>query len=274
MITLGQPDTEYHADPHVGSTDAKLWLDSPQLFKDKLDGVVIRKDSRAFQLGRAAHLLFLQPDEFTKAISTGPINEKTGKPYGPDTSAYSSWATMNPGKIILGQRDIDDLNRMQDRMPPQIKGILRSGGVAESSYYLTLAGVAVKCRPDWIIDGTIYDLKSIGNMADAEKHISKSKYWFSHSWYRMIVKAETGKAMPFRFIFAEKSPPYRWRVVDLGADWIGYADATVDRVLGEIAEAQRTGDYSDRGEVCMTVEQPAWGDDAEFEDDEEGGISL
>jgi hypothetical protein len=266
MIIHGQPDTEYHADPHIGSTDAKLWIDSPQLFKDKQDGVVIRKDSRAFQLGRAAHLLFLQPDEFTKAISTGPINEKTGKPYGPDTSAYSSWATMNPGKIVLGQRDLDDLNRMQDRMPAQIKDILRPGGVAESSYYLTLAGVAVKCRPDWIIDGTIYDLKSIGNMADAEKHISKFKYWFSHAWYRMIVKAETGKTMPFRFIFAEKSPPYRWRIIDIDADWIGYADATVDRVLGEIAEAQRTGDYSDRGEVSVMASRPAW----ESDDEEDG----
>jgi hypothetical protein len=274
MIINGQSDTVYHANPAIGSTTAKLWLDSPQLFKDKRDGVVIRKDIRAFQLGRAAHLLFLQPDEFAKAISTGPINDKTGKPYGAETAAYSSWATMNPGKIILGQRDIDDLNRMQDRMPSQIKDILRSGGVAESSYYLTLAGVAVKCRPDWIIDGVIYDLKTIGSMADAEKHISKFKYWFSHAWYRMIVKAETGKALPFRFIFSEKSPPYRWRVVELGADWIGYADVTVDRVLGEIAEAQRTGDYSDRGDVCMVVEQPAWGDDAEFEDDEEGGISL
>jgi hypothetical protein len=269
MIVIGQPDTEYHADPHIGSTDAKLWLESPQLFKDKLDGVVIRKDSRAFQLGRAAHILFLQPDEFAKAIGTGPINEKTGKPYGADTAAYSSWAAMNPGKIILGQRDLDDLNRMQDRMPPQIKDILRSGGVAESSYYLTLAGVAVKCRPDWISNGTIYDIKTIGNMADAEKHISRYKYWFSHAWYRMIVKAETGKAMPFRFLFAEKSPPYRWKLIDIDADWIGYADASVDRALGEIAEAQRTGDWSDRGEITVMASRPAWESDDD-EDTEDG----
>jgi hypothetical protein len=269
MIIHVQTDTEYHADPHIGSTDAKLWLESPQLFKDKMDGVVVRKDSRAFQLGRAAHLLFLQPGEFAAAISTGPINEKTGKPYGAETAAYSSWATLNPGKIILGQRDIDDLNRMQDRMPPQIKDILRSGGVPESSYYQTIAGVQVKARPDWIIDGTIYDLKTIGNMADAEKHISKFKYWFSHAWYRMIVKAETGKAMPFRFVFAEKSPPYRWKIYEIDADWIGYADATVERVLTEIAIAQDSGDWSDRGEISLMASRPAWESDDD-EDNEDG----
>jgi hypothetical protein len=274
MIIHGQPDTEYHADSHIGSTDAKLWLDSPQLFKDKQDGVVIRKDSRAFQLGRAGHLLFLQPGEFTKAISTGPINEKTGKPYGPETSAYSSWATMNPGKIVLGQRDLDDLNRMQDRMPAQIKDILRSGGVAESSYYLTLAGVAVKCRPDWIIDGTIYDLKTIGSMADAEKHISKFKYWFSHAWYRMIVKAETGHSMPFRFLFAEKAPPYRWEVHDLPDDDISTSDAIVDRVLGEIAEAQRTGDWSHKGDIFKVSRAFNERDDADEFTADDDGISL
>lgn len=265
-IINGQSDIVYHGDPAIGSTTAKLALESLQLLKDELDGIRQRKDSRAFQLGRAAHLLFLQPAEFAEAISTGPINKKTGKPYGAETAASSSWAATNPGKIVLGQRDFDDLNRMQDRMPAQIKDILRSSGVAESSYYLTVAGVAVKCRPDWIIDGTIYDLKTIGNMADVEKHISKFKYWFSHAWYRMIVKAEAGKAMPFRFVFAEKSPPYRWRLIDIDADWIGYADATVDRVLGEIAEAQRTGDYSDRGEITVMASRPAW----ESDDDEEG----
>ncbi len=267
MIILDQTDTDYHASPYVGSTDAKLWLESPQLFKDKIDGVVIRKDSRAFQLGRAAHLLFLQPAKFNAAISAGPTNEKTGKPYGSETAAYSSWAVMNPGKIVIGQRDLDDLNRLQDRMPALVKDILRSSGVPESSYYQTIAGVDVKCRPDWIIDGTIYDLKTIGNMADAEKQISKFKYWFSHAWYRMIVKAETGKSMPFRFIFAEKSPPYRWRLIDIDADWIGYADATVDRVLGEISEAHRTGDYSDRGEIAVMASRPAW--ESDYEDDSE-----
>jgi hypothetical protein len=273
-VIFGQVDTDYHADPHIGSTDAKLWLESPQLFKDKVDGVMVRKDSRAFQLGRAAHLLFLQPNEFAKAISTGPLNEKLGKPYGAETAAYLSWAAMNPGKIVLGQRDLDDLNRMQDRMPAQIKDILRSSGVPESSYYQTIAGVQVKARPDWIIDGTIYDVKTIGNMADAERQITKFKYWFSHAWYRMIVKAETGTPMPFRFIFAEKNPPYRFRIVDIDADWIGYADATVERVVTEIAIAQDTGDWSDRGEVALTVSQPAWSDMDEFSDDEETGISL
>lgn len=275
MIINGQSDTVYHANPAIGSTDAKLWLESPQLFKDQIDGIRPRKDSRAFQFGRAAHAYFTDRPLFDRIVSTGPLNEKTGKPYGAETKAFTDWSAANPGLVILGQRDFADLERMADRMPAQVREILAiPDAVAEASIYKDLAGVAVKCRPDWMTDRCVYDIKTIGNMADAEKHVSRYKYWFSHAWYRMIIKAETGQSLPFRFIFAEKSPPYRWRIIDIDADWIGYADATVDRVLGEIAEAQRTGDYSDRGDVCVVVEQPAWGDDAEFSDDENGGINL
>jgi hypothetical protein len=269
-IVLDQLDTVYHADQALGSTDAKLALDSMQTLKDEIDGVRVHKDSRAFMFGRAGHMRFTNRPLFDLMVSEGPLNPKTMKPYGAETNAYQTWAAENPGRIVLGQRELADLDLMERRMPSQVRDILSDpDGVAESSYYVSLAGVAVKCRPDWISRGTIYDIKTIANMADAEKHISKFKYWFSHAWYRMIVKAETGKAMPFRFIFAEKSPPYRWRIIDIDADWIGYADATVDRVLGEIAEAQRTGDWSDRGEVTVMASRPAWESDDD-EDTEDG----
>ena len=274
-IILGQRDTEYHANQAVGSTTAKLWLESPQLFKDERDGIRVRKDSKAFQFGRAAHMRFTDRALYDATIGEGPVNPRTLRPYGAETGAYAEWVLANPGKVILSPRDRADLGMMDRRMPEVVRGILSEpGGVPESSYYVTVAGVAVKCRPDWIARGTIWDLKTIANMAEAEKAISKWKYWFSHAWYRMIVKAETGVAMPFKFIFAEKNPPYRWRIAEIDADWIGYADNVADRVLGEIAEAQRTGDYSDRGDVAIMASMPAWGDDSEFEDDEENGISL
>jgi hypothetical protein len=266
-------DREYHADPAIGSTTAKLALDSMQLFADDINGIRKAKDSKAFQFGRAAHARITNPGLFATMISAGPINQKTGKPYGTDSNVFAEWQAANPGAVVLSQRDLEDLERMMARMPAEVAAVFAKPGVAESSMFREIAGVKVKARPDWLTEGAIWDIKTIANIADAEKHISKFKYWFSHAWYRMIVKEEIGRAMPFRFVFCEKNPPYRWRIIDIDADWIGYADATVDRVLGEISEAQRTGDYADRGSVCLTVSQPAWSDDAEFTDGDEG-ISL
>lgn len=266
MTTIyNQSDIAYHANPAIGSTTAKLWLESPRLFKDQIDGIKKRKDTRAFMFGRAAHARFTDREFFDRIVSAGPVNPKTGKPFGAETQAYMEWSAANPGAIILSEAEMNDLDYMDERMPAQVCDIFTDAqGVAESSVYQTIAGVAVKCRPDWISRGTIYDIKTIPSISDAEKHISKYKYWFSHAWYRMVVKAETKSSMPFKFVFAEKSPPYRWRIVSIDADWIGSADATVDRVLGEIAVAQDTGDYTDRCEVEEMASQPTW----ESDDDE------
>lgn len=267
-IIYNQSDIAYHANPAIGSTTAKLWLDSPRLFKDQIDGIRKRKDTRSFMFGRAAHARFTDREFFDRIVSTGPVNPKTGKPYGADTNAYAEWSAANPGAIILSESEMNDLDYMDERMPAQVREIFAdTNGVAESSVYQTIAGVAVKCRPDWIGRGPIYDIKTIANIADAEKHISKFKYWFSHAWYRMVMKAETGASMPFKFVFAEKCPPYRWRIVSIDADWIGQADATVDRVLGEIAVAQDSGDYSDRGEVEEIASQPTWESDDDGEEE-------
>lgn len=268
-IIRHQPDTMYHADPHIGSTDAKLWLDSPQLFADQRNGLRQKKDTAALSFGRHAHMFFTDNAQFCARASEGPINEKTGKPYGQDSKAFAEWQAANPDAMVVPAQDAETLALMRSRMPSVVRSIFDQPADAEASVYQHIAGVAVKCRPDWWTGSCLYDLKTIGNIADAEKHISRYRYWFSHAWYRMIVKAETGKSLPFRFIFAEKNPPYRWRIVDIDADWIGYADATVDRVLGEIAEAQRTGIYADNGEVELMVSRPAWeSDDDETEDGE------
>jgi hypothetical protein len=262
VIILDQADTDYHANAAIGSTTAKLWLDSPQLFKDQIDGIRKPPASAALAFGRIAHMAFLQPDLFAARLSSGPINEKTGQTYGAETKTYAAWSEANPQAIVLSDRDRQAIQMMTQRMPEIVREILgHKDGVAESSYYQTLAGVRVKCRPDWIVGGKIYDVKTVGNIDDAERHLTKFKYWFAHAWYRMIVKAETGASMPFRFIFAEKSPPYRWRIIDLDADWIGYADDTVDRVLGEISLAQDSGDYRDRSEIVQMASRPAWESD-------------
>jgi hypothetical protein len=263
-IHTDMPADTYHTMDGIGSTTAKLWLDSPRLFRDHQIGVHKRKDSESMSFGRAAHMRFTEPEKFALMAKQGPVNEKTGRPYGKDTLAFEAWQKINPGAIMVGQDDMQRLTYMAARMPDKVRDILCAPGIAEVSYFVEINGIKAKCRPDWISHSVIYDIKTIGNIADAEKHISKYKYWFSHAWYRAVVKAESNESLPFRFIFAETAAPFRWRIVDIDADWIGYADAKVNSVMREIAYAERSGDFSDCGEVEMIASRPAW----ESDDDE------
>jgi len=269
----------YHAHAGVSSTAAKLWLESPQLYRDHVIGVRKRKDSDSMRFGRAAHMRLTEPEKFARLASEGPINERTGKPYGSDTLAYQGWRTLNPGAVIVSHEDRERLTFMVGRMPAEVREILRSPGIAERSYFTDIGGLAVKCRPDWLKCGVIYDLKTIGNIADAEKHISKYRYWFSHAWYRAVIKAESGASLPFRLLFAETASPYRWRIIDIDADWVQYADSMVRMVISDIADAEArqrlcsgaesSEAWADRGPVEMVVSRPAW--ETDDDDDNEWG---
>jgi hypothetical protein len=264
-------DTEYHAAPGISSTTAKLALKSMQLLGDKLRGILPPYDSPAFQVGRLAHMMILEPDRFAEQVVTaGPINEKSGKPYGRDTKAFQDWQALNPGVTVVDPW----LHLALDRMPGQVADLL-AGGVAEASVFADLAsGLRVKCRPDYWRDGELFDLKTCADVDQAEKNIRAYSYWFSHAWYRMTMKQATRSDFSMRLIFVEKAAPHRWRIVSLAPDYVEYADNRCDELVGQISEAVRLDRFDDAGPVEVEASLPKWFAGDEFSVDAEGGISL
>ena len=64
---------------------------SPLLYKKKMNGEIEPTESAALAVGRAVHTLVLEgrgkfDEEFM--VSDGPVNPKTGEPFGKLTKAY------------------------------------------------------------------------------------------------------------------------------------------------------------------------------------------
>lgn len=271
MIIYDQPADAYHKSKEIGSTTAKTFLTSPRLFKDRIDGIDIVEDRPHFQIGRAAHLMVLEPDRFAEQVTTkGPINAKTGRPFGRDTIAFAEWQAANPGITVIEPW----LYLALERMPGQVCDLIRGGRGEVSVYAPTALGFDVKARPDYLLPGVIVDLKTIDNVDQIGRSIARFKYWFSLAWYRMVLKEETGADHKFRLVFMEKKAPYRWRIVDLTPDYIAWADQQVDDTMGKMGDCYRTDDWSDQGAVEVDEQMPAYLDNDEFTIDEEGGISL
>ena len=55
------------------------------------------KPTAAMVLGSALHARLLEMTTSASIIIDGPINPKTGKPFGVDTNAYSDFAALHPG---------------------------------------------------------------------------------------------------------------------------------------------------------------------------------
>lgn len=264
MMIEHLPAADYHADPAIGSTTAKLALKSVRLFRDRETGIYSPPDRPCFQVGRLAHQMVLEPAEFAKlTTTTGPINAKTGQPYGRETKAFSDWQAQK-----LGITCIDSWMAISlERMPDEVKSAL-AGGATEVSIFTEINGIKVKCRPDHLRESTICDLKTIADIDRCESEIFRRGYWFSAAWYCRAMLAETGARHSFRLIFMEKNPPYRWRIYDLTPDYMMFADSKVDEVLNKIHLARKHDDWSDDDEILNFASLPDFADDSIDGEDE------
>ena len=256
----------YHANSAFGSSTAKLAVKSLMLCHDRMTGIDTIPNHPHFQIGSIIHLAVLEPEKFkAQVVSEGPINDKTGKPYGRDTQKFSDWQAANPDKMVVEPW----IHTLLKRMPAEVKELLKTG-VAEASIYQTAAcGLPVKCRPDHLDGTVITHLKTCVDVDRLERDIEKFEYWFASSWYNTVMLLETGKKHSSQFVFAEKKPPFRWRIVKkIDADYAMYADEVVAKTIGKLQVASVSGDWADHDEIEVMVSRPDWMGD-EIDEDEE-----
>ena len=101
------PAEEYHAASRCGrymsSHNLAAFRESPELYRRKTSGEIAESESPALALGRAAHCLILEGraafDE-QYLVADGPVNPKTGEPYGKATKAYAEWLSSQTREIV------------------------------------------------------------------------------------------------------------------------------------------------------------------------------
>lgn len=273
MIDYNMPEIEYHDSPNFGQSTLKLACKSLRLVKDKLDGIYQPAQSPAMSIGSIIHRMVLQPGTI-QTTDTGPINERTGKPYGRDTKAFSEWQSLNPEMVVIDPW----IRTMLDRMPVEIADIFAAGKPEVSVLREeTKTGLPIKARID-SLDGmaTITDLKTCNDCDGSaiDREIRRHLYWFQEAFYRMIMLQETGETHRFQFVFCEKRPPFRWRVVPLTEKYRLFSDEQVLHVLRDVAGAIKTEDWRDDEGMEHVADLPDFMDQDEPEENDNGGIDL
>ena len=91
-----EPAETYHAKAvdFLGSHRLADFRRCPLLYHWKQTGLTKDEDRPAYQIGRAAHTLILEGRQkfLAEYAIGGPINEKTGQPFGTTTKAFAEWA--------------------------------------------------------------------------------------------------------------------------------------------------------------------------------------
>ncbi len=249
-VLIREPAETYHARRSDCLTSHRLaeFRSCPLLFRRKEMGLIPDRDSHAFLVGRAAHTLILEGrDRYEAEYAVGgPINEKTGKPYGSSTKAFAEWAEQR-GKPVLADTDAATIEQMTASVREHLFAReLLAEGVAEGVVRGRMHGVLCQARFDWINpkDGRgLVDLKTCDSIDSFEWHIDAFKYLHQLAFYRAMLAVVSGVTLPVHIIAVEKREPFRCGVWQIAPRCLDAAQAENDRAIEELIRCRETGQW-------------------------------
>lgn len=250
------PASEYHADAakglYLSSHNLAQFRACPYTYHLLMTGKMKRLESPALALGRAVHCFTLEGDEAWKKdflVTDGPINERTGQPFGRNTQKFQDFLAQQK-KEIVSCKEFEQIERMANSVwsHPDAHELL-SYGEAEGTVRLDdYCGVPVQIRLDWFSpDYGIVDLKTTSeDLSRFESESHKYGYPYQFAFYRAVLEKATGMKYPVYAIVVEKTEPYRAAVFKYSEEVLDQAQAENEKAIKELLECREKDEWFTR----------------------------
>ena len=127
-----------------------------------------------------------------------------------------------------------------------IASALLADGVAEGVVRAKYAGHACQARIDWINPtggAGIVDLKTCDRMDSFEFDARAFGYLHQLAFYRAVLEAATGVALPVHIVAVEKREPYRTGVWHVAPAVLETARRENESAMASLAECRETGTW-------------------------------
>lgn len=242
---------EYHAKAKLGFyLSSHLLADfrrSPALFSKKMRGEIIEPESTAFAIGRAAHALVMEGKKSFDAqyvVSDGPINPKTGEPYGKTTQAFLNWR-MEQSREVISNRDYNAILKLQKSVwTHQEASQLIQGSEAEGVVRAEYCGVPCQIRMDAYHPAHgIIDFKTCEELRYFEADARRYGYVYQMAFYRAVLREYCGETAAVHMIAAEKSEPNATGVWLLTPEVLDEAEVVNRATIERLKAAKISGIY-------------------------------
>ena len=245
---IREPAEVYHAQAgdYLSSHMLAEFRRNPLLFHKKELGLIQDQDRPAYVLGRAAHVLILEGrDAYEQAYAIGgPINPKTGQPFGSRTKAFQEWAEEQ-GKPVLNDDQaalIESLNGSV-RDHEHAAGLLADGipeGVIRAEY----CGLPCQSRLDWLNpERGIVDLKTCDNLDWLQMDARSYGYVYQLAFYRSLAATLTGQRLPVYMIAVEKREPLRTGVWRMSEEVLGLAQKENEEAIARLIACREKDEW-------------------------------
>ncbi len=211
------------SDKYMSSTRLKEYAQCPKTFDLYQKGMLRRPESSVAQsFGTAAHMLILEGEALFNqayAVEDGPVNPRTGKPYGSDTKRHSDWLeTLD--RPTISTADHTKMCEMWDSFYSHdgIAAVMSLGGTPELVARTEMLDVECQSKIDWLSEehNVMLDLKTCRDLDDFEHDAKRFGYVKQMAFYEAMVGEIDGEVPDQVYVAAvEKKAPYRaglWRI--------------------------------------------------------------
>ncbi len=232
----------------------------PLLYHKKELGLVPERDTTAYLVGRAAHTLILdgrQHYEREYAIG-GPINPKTGQPYGSKTKAFTEWAQRQSKPVLSDAHAV-----LVEQMAAAVKDHLfarelLADGMAEGVVRCRYRDHDCQARIDWInpIEGRgIVDLKTADELDSFEMAIRAFGYVHQLAFYRALVAQVSARVLPVHIVAVEKREPFRCGLWQIAPHVLDQAQRENEEAMADLRRCRETGNWFTRFESLRLIDR-------------------
>ena len=245
---IHEPEEQYHARSKTGEMLSSHMLQRfafmPYKYWATISGIYQEPDKAEHAFGRAAHKLILEGQEAFDAaytVSDGPINERTGKPYGKDSKVYQDWLSCQTGEVIT-TADFEEIDTMRNAIANHagIVELLSGNGEAEAVVRANVDGVDCQIRMDYFDPQVgIIDLKTCRDITFFEADMRTFGYCYQMAFYRRVLREATGRDYPVYVIAVDKTDfhvPGFWLIPSAELDVAERVNAASIRRLKECRE--------------------------------------
>jgi len=260
-ILTREPEDVYHAKAKDNLSSHALadFRRCPALYRKKQLGLIPERDSAAFLVGRAAHTLILEGRERYEAEYAvgGPVNPRTGQPFGSNTKAFAKWAERI-GKPVLDDSQAVIIDQMAASVREHLfaRELLRVG-VAERVVRCEFNGHPCQTRIDWLnpTHGRgLVDLKTCNRLDDFELDFRTFGYAHQLAFYRGLVQQAAGVDLSVYVIAVEKREPYRCGVWQVAPNVLDSAQDDNRAAMHELTRCSETGVWPTRFESIRLID--------------------
>ena len=215
-----EPAEVYHARSQDFLTSHQLadFRKCPLLYRRKRLGLIPDADTSAYLVGRAAHTLILEGRAAFEARYAvgGPINPRTGQPFGSNTKAFRAWAESQ-GRPVLTDAQVELVERLEAAVRShELAMELLADGLAEGVMRAEYCSEPCQIRMDWFGPQCgLVDLKTCDDLTWFEPDARRFGYVHQMAFYLAVLARAAGETFPVHIIAVEKKEPYRcgvWRV--------------------------------------------------------------